>query len=257
MQWQRQTTRIQAANRQARQQAAMHNFVTAGTLSGEAVVAVTSHIFLDFVGESEQEGGHGKGRMRRRRKPSAQARAKQLRRAKFNRVMAEMELRERAADEGDCRDAYPVAGFSAVRWRRGRLEALVQWEGEQWIGHDSWEPIGNLTPDMRCAVQDMADETYTRRQQAIGRAARRNMIKRALIGRRLRHTHGLMVGTFKEEDASAAEECRGEGQSVRRTRRIRDEEDGGAVKRRPPRRRKRRIAVSDSDGDSADDSVSR
>ena len=41
----------------------------------------------------------------------------------------------------NCREAFPALGFSEVRWVAGKLEALIQWEGEQWIGHGL--PHGN------------------------------------------------------------------------------------------------------------------
>ena len=126
----------------------------------------------------------------------------------------------------------------------------MQWEGEHWDGHDSWEPINNLTTDMRQEVREAADEATTRQQRTVSAIARRKAIKHALKGRRLIHTHGLKVGTFKDADGSSSEEEARDVGGVRRSRILRDEEDRVANSRRRRRGRRKAVTLSESEGGS-------
>jgi hypothetical protein len=122
------------------------------------------------------------------------------------RVGAEQELRDRAVGVGDSREQYPVAEILDVRVVVGkgrwasRVQALVRWEGEEWVGADSWEPAWALTSDMRKQVLADAAVSYPeaeRRPAKLSRVARRRLVRQALIGGRLARVGGdLVAGTL-------------------------------------------------------------
>jgi len=125
---------VKAARQAELQRQAMQRYFEKGSLSGAALEPVGEHVLVDLVGE---EAGT------KRKKPQRESqRAKRVRFAKAARARAEAEeeLRERAAEDGDCRGAYPITAVLDVRYDGAELQALVQWEGAQWRGHDSWDP---------------------------------------------------------------------------------------------------------------------
>ena len=54
-------------------------------------------------------------------------------------------------------------------------EALVEWEGDMWVGHDLWEPVGNLTKDMRKIAWAMLGWEASPRRP-ISKVARRRLV---------------------------------------------------------------------------------
>ena len=72
--------------------------------------------------------------------------------------------------------------------------------GEEWVGADSWEPAWALTPDMRRQVLADAAERFPeaeRQPVKLSRAARRRLVRQALVGGRLARAGGdLVTGTL-------------------------------------------------------------
>ena len=162
--------------------------------------------------------------------------------------MAEAELRERATEEGDARGRWPIARYLDIRQvpgRARRFEALVQWHGEQWIGQDSWEPLANLTVDVRREAQAEADVRFPRPRPTLSTLARRRAVTRGLSRRVLVRGDGVPTADVREVESEGSSEEEPYN-PVRATRVLCDSP--------PARRRRRRIQIGSS-SDSAEDSA--
>ena len=144
-------------------------------------------------------------------------------------------------DTGDVRQRYPVVGYSALRMLPGRgrrVLALVQWEGDRWRGCDTWEPIANLTPDLRAQAYAEALNRWPIGRPKVTVVSRKRSVAAFLRRGRLR-LDGEVVGNVVRMDEDEVEEAG----TVRVSRVVHDDE----VRRRA---RKRRITIRDSDDDS-------
>ena len=125
------------------QQQAFASYFATGALSGCAAPVVNNPVMLDLLPRAKCA------------RTSAGALDRRKHRAAWRRALEEAELRERATEEGDVRGRWPIMGYLDIRQVPGytrRFEALVQWRGDQWVGHNSWEPLAHLTVDVRCAA---------------------------------------------------------------------------------------------------------
>ena len=138
--------------------------------------------------------------------------------------------------EGDSRARYPVQEYLDVRIRAGRgsrvdrVEALIRWEGARWVGADTWEPASSLTPDLRVAVMQEADERFPARR-AVTLVARRAAVVDALRGYRLRRASGDMAGLTRDASCSDSEDAGDDGSPIRSVR-VLDENCGRRRRRR-------------------------
>ena len=213
-----------AARLENLQRRAMANYLATGTLSGAAVQDVGSHVMLDCT----RAGAQG----RKRRKLSQRAKLTAGVRAKRSRAEAEAELRERAIGEGDSLQRYPVLGYSDLRRLPGRgrrIIALVQWEGEEYEGQDSWQPLRNLTTDMRRQAEAEARIKWPVGQRSISAGVRRRMVRTQLSRRGRLTACGAFTADSRLADSSEDEDDVG---AVRAVRVLEDEEVGRRRKRR-------------------------
>jgi hypothetical protein len=225
-----------AAKEAAAQRQAFATYWDVGTLSGAPPGTFSSHIRLDFVGDEGEEP------FPKRRRKRATKRQKGIVRARWAaiRAAAEGELRGRSVQVGDCRERYPVREVMGVRVLPGRgrrVEALIRWEGDQWEGCDSWEPVGNLSSDLRAEILEDARRTFPIVQS---RFARRAAVRAALRGGRLRCGDGSLARSSGYTDVAEDSGAALETGTTRKRKALLDEEDF----RRRARRRRRVIHTS-------------
>ena len=227
------------------QQAALKRYRTKGTLSGDVPLTYEpeEYIRLDLTSGKEPE---------RKRRKRAAARARATKRRRWHAAAAEAELRGRARQEGDSVGAYPIECILDVRLAPGAarmIEAFVRWEGVRWVGHDSWEPLMNLTRDLRQQAELEAARRFPPGPpvlRTMSRAGRRAAISAALVGRRLHRATGERVRSVRVADEAGGREMEEAGPA--RVERVLDEEPSRNVRRRKARRGRTRI--SESDGES-------
>ena len=238
--------RVAAAQMLAAQQAALKRFREGGTLSGGAPISIDpeDRICWDFTTGDEPEPKRG-------RKVAARNRAAKRRR--WHAAAAESALRSRAQRTGDAKGAYPIECILDVRLGGGstrEVEALVRWEGAQWVGWDSWEPLMNLTPDLRHEAELEAARRFPPgppERQTLPLAKRRAMICEALVGRRLRRRSGEMAHSARLVDDGEAAAMEDVGAS--RATRVLEEVQLSRAQRRRKRRGKARIPLSDGESE--------
>ena len=239
-----------AANRALlAQQAALTRYRSRGTLSGDepTVYEPEDYIRLDLTSGVEPP---------KKRAKRAAARERAAKRRRWHAAAAEDALRSRARRSGDVVGAYPMERILDVRLAAGRarlVEVLVRWEGEQWVGHDSWEPLANLTHDMRQQAELEAARRFPPGppvSRTVSRASRRAAVRAALLGRRLFR----MSGESTRGTRVAHEEGEGElgGSRPTRATRVLDEDRPRNARRGFARRAIRRIAEEHDDSEAED-----
>ena len=217
-------TAAKAARLANLQRRAMANYLSTGTLSGAAAQAVGQRVMLDCT-RADTQG-------RKRRKLSQKAKLTARERAKRKRAEAETELRERVIGVGDSLRRHPVIGYSDLRRLPGRgrrIVALVQWEGEEYIDQDSWQPLRNLTTDLRRQAEAEARIKWPPGQRSISAGVRRRMVRTQLSRRGRLTIGGAFTTDSRLAESSEDEEDVG---AVRAVRILEDEAAGRRRKRR-------------------------